>query len=62
MEGILLLILAAALYFLPGIIASSRGHHNAPAIWILNLLLGWTFLGWAGAMIWAFTAVRGDLK
>jgi len=28
------------------------------AILVLNLLLGWTFLGWVGALIWSLTAVR----
>jgi hypothetical protein len=51
-----------AIYFIPGLIAMMRGHQNAAAIFILNLLLGWTFLGWAIALVWAFTAVekRGD--
>ncbi len=46
------------LYFLPWIIALIRGHHNAGAIFLLNLLLGWTFIGWIVAFIWSFTNVR----
>jgi hypothetical protein len=45
-------------YFFPTIIAGFRKHHNAAAIFVLNLFLGWTFLGWIGALIWAATAVR----
>jgi hypothetical protein len=45
-------------YFLPAFIAGMRGHQNAAAIFVLNLLLGWTFLGWVAALVWAFTAVE----
>jgi hypothetical protein len=43
------------LYFTPGIIAWLRNHHNQGAIAILNLLLGWTFLGWVAALVWSLT-------
>ena len=48
----------AVLYFLPAIFAFMRGHQSRGAILVLNLFLGWTFLGWVGALIWAFTGVR----
>ncbi len=57
MELFLLLILLG-LYFLPGFVASSRNHHNAGAIWVLTIFLGWSFLGWVAALIWACTATR----
>ncbi len=44
------------LYFLPGIIAIRRKHHNDTAILVLNLLLGWTVLGWIAALIWSLTS------
>jgi hypothetical protein len=34
----------AALYFLPSIIGLRK--RNAGAIFVLNLLLGWTVIGW----------------
>ena len=49
----LLALIAIFIYFLPAIIAYSRGHKNALAIFILDLFLGYTFVGWVGAMIWA---------
>jgi hypothetical protein len=52
-----LIVLVGFLYFLPGAFAAHRGHPNKGAIFVLNLLLGWTFLGWAAAMIWACTAI-----
>ena len=45
-------------YFLPALIAAGRKHHQAGAIFALDLLLGWTFLGWVGALVWALTAVK----
>ena len=46
-------IISIAFYFLPIIIAAIRGHNNCLSIFILNLLLGWTFVGWVVALIWA---------
>lgn len=57
-SGAIILILLVALYFLPAIVASRRGHQNATAITVTNVLFGWTFIGWAVALIWASTAPR----
>lgn len=46
------------LYIAPTLIAWSRGHHNAGAIAALNVLFGWTAIGWVGAMVWALTATE----
>jgi len=43
----------ALVYFLPAILAFLLGRRNAVAILALNLLLGWTLLGWVGALVWA---------
>lgn len=48
----LLLILVAA-YFLPSIIALSRSVPHIGSVFVLNLLLGWTFVGWAVALAMA---------
>lgn len=40
-------------YFLPTIIAILRGKVNTVAIFILNVLVGWTFIGWVIAFIWS---------
>ena len=55
--GAVLSVLAIGLsfYFLPFIIALIRGHHQRLAIFFLNLLLGWTFIGWVASLIWACT-------
>lgn len=54
--GALLLVLALIIiYFLPSFVAGKRNHRNAGAITVLNLFLGWTFLGWVIALVWAAT-------
>jgi hypothetical protein len=51
--GVVIIFLLLGLYFLPAIIACSRAHQNAAAVFFLNLLLGWTLIGWVAAFIWA---------
>jgi len=41
------------LYFLPSIIALARSKRDTTAIFVLNLLLGWTAIGWVIALVWA---------
>ena len=53
--GVALLLVALGAYFIPWFVALGRKHHNTPAIFLLNLLLGWTLIGWVVAMVWAFT-------
>lgn len=50
------IIVGGLVYFLPSLIASRRNHHNMGSIFILNLLAGWTALGWIGALVWSFTS------
>ena len=53
----LMLAIGVALYFLPLIIASIREHPSAVAISALNLLAGWTLIGWVVSLVWALNAV-----
>ena len=41
------------LYILPFCVAAARAHHSAVPIMFINLLLGWTVIGWIFAMGWA---------
>ena len=43
-------LLVLVSYFLPSIVASSRKHHSAGSVFVLNLFLGWTFIGWVVAL------------
>ena len=47
-------IIFLLIYFLPTIIAAKNQNKDVSAIFIINLLLGWTFLGWVIALAWAF--------
>jgi hypothetical protein len=49
-------IIALALYLLPSIVALSRHHTNKLAIIALNILVGWTFIGWVISIVWALTS------
>jgi hypothetical protein len=53
-RGLLSLIMLAGgllFYFVPTI--AGRKKRNAQAIMLLNLLLGWTLVGWVVALVWA---------
>ena len=52
-----LLIVPALMYFLPTVIALARGHHNSFAIFLTNLIFGWTIIGWLITLIWSTTAI-----
>lgn len=56
MAGIILFCIAVGVYLFPYIMARSRNHCNATAIGALNILLGWTFIGWVVALVWSLTA------
>ncbi len=51
-----LAVLIFAFYFLPTLIAFLRQHKNKLAIFLLNLLLGWTVLGWVVSLVWSVRA------
>lgn len=43
------------IYLTPTIAAQERRHPQTAAIFALNLLLGWTLLGWVAALVWALS-------
>lgn len=50
---ILIVFVLTCIYFIPSIVAKQREHYDTWTIFIANLFLGWTFLGWVIALIWA---------
>ena len=48
-------VLTLVIYFLPSYIAMARNHKQMVPIFVLNLFLGWTLVGWVVALAWAFT-------
>jgi hypothetical protein len=53
--GFALIAALLFIYFLPYYFARKHGKKNKEAIFILNLFLGWTFVGWVVAAVWAYT-------
>jgi len=49
----MLAIGAVSLYFLPSIVATARHAPHWLTVFLLNLILGWSFIGWVGAMVMA---------
>ena len=54
-----LIIFLIIIYFLPTIVAISRGHRQAIPIFAINLLLGTTLVFWVLAFVWA--TLRKDI-
>jgi hypothetical protein len=52
--GIVLLILAILIYFLPSIIAFWLDHKYAVSIFVINLFFGWTLIVWVICLAVAF--------
>lgn len=50
---ILLAGVALIVYFVPTIEAYRRNHRNREGVFVVNLLLGWSLVGWCVAMVWA---------
>lgn len=47
------LFLGLVAYFLPALISAGRKSQRQSLIALLNLLTGWTVIGWVAAFIWA---------
>jgi hypothetical protein len=50
------MLVSLFLYFLPTFLARKRSDFTA--IFLLNLLAGWTFIGWIIALVWALSSER----
>lgn len=54
--GFIGVIIILYLYFLPSVIGRDKAHRDG--ITILNLFLGWTFLGWVISLVWAVSSPK----
>lgn len=52
---IVVLCIGLPLYLLPTFVAVARKHRNKMAIAALNILLGWSVLGWVGSLVWSLS-------
>jgi hypothetical protein len=48
------LLIGLVFYFLPTILAYSMHRPNVLLIFLINILLGWTVLGWIAALVLVF--------
>ncbi len=53
---VVLALLGVALYLLPSAIAALRHHRDRTAVLALNVLAGWTAIGWLVALVWSLLA------
>ncbi len=51
-------ILSFLLYFLPLIVGIYRNHSQIGPIAVINILFGWTFIGWVVAFAWCVSNIR----
>lgn len=56
--ALVMLVVGVAIYFLPSYEAWARSHPNFTGVFLLNLLLGWTLLGWVVALVWGASSGR----
>jgi hypothetical protein len=61
-DWVFMVLFLGSAYFLPWFIAMGRDHHQRSAIAVLNLLAGWTLIGWVVALVWSCTAVHAPMK
>lgn len=47
------LLVVLMLYFLPGVVAVTRKVRHQGSVVVINLFLGWTFIGWVVALTMA---------
>ena len=56
--GVLVLCAAVYLYFVPFAIAYVRRHKYTKTVFLLNLLFGWTGVGWIVLVVWSFAGQK----
>jgi hypothetical protein len=52
------LAILCLLYLVPTVVAHERKHKDKEVIFLINLFLGWTILGWVLALAWALSGRR----
>ena len=51
---IFIIIITALIYFIPTVVCLIRKHTYKFYIISLNIILGWTLIGWIASLIWSF--------
>ena len=58
--SLIMLLVLLTLYFLPALIAQHRGRDGLLMIALLNLVLGWTVIGWIVLLVVSFTGESSE--
>jgi Superinfection immunity protein len=53
MFALVAFLCGVAMYFMPAIVAHHRQHVSSGKIFLINLLLGWSVIGWVVCFAWA---------
>lgn len=61
MDSMSFLTIITFIYFIPFINSWARSHKDAKAIFVLNLLLGWSGIFWILSLVWSFTGNKNGL-
>lgn len=51
---IFIIIITALIYFIPTVVCLIRKHTYKFYVICLNIILGWTLIGWIASLIWSF--------
>lgn len=62
LQTLIILIVAWCIYILPSYIARKRGTEALKGIFIANVLLGWTVIGWFACLVWAYEGRNANTK
>ncbi len=55
------LAILALIHFVPSFVAFSRNHASRKLILLLNVIMGWTVIGWALLLYWAAQGKKSGL-
>ena len=58
MDITIVAIILLCAYFAPSVVAGARSHPQIGSIVVINLLLGWTFIGWVVALAMSVSAIN----
>ena len=51
--GLILILIGIGIYFLPTWVAKARKSPKVAPVFVINLFLGWTLIGWVAALVLA---------
>ncbi len=58
---VLAILIVPPVYFLPSILTASKGNAQAPFLFLINVVTGWTVIGWLACLVWA-ASLPGEPK